>query len=328
MSLARHGERIQVEPHAIVADRDVEPCPVSREQEVNLRGMSMLPHVDQDLLGDAIQDDPDLRRWLLREPIDYLVGGAPVGQILLEGEPQGRRKPFAVEDGRSKLEEELAETIDRLPHRLVQRLQGAELFGLDERPSEQLQMHPSGDHHLDRIVVDVVRDPPTLLFLGRDQPREQHPSLVQAVLELGGAFPNPPVEEIVMAPELELKRPRLQEVLDAEEHLRAIERLGQEVLRAEGKRPLLGLQVRVCGQNEDRNVVVGGDQPLQRSQRLEPIQPGHVQVEKDEVWIDLHEVRESPSRIGGAANVLVTGSTQHAFQQRGVRLLVVDDQDA
>ena len=95
-------------------------------------------------------------------------------------EPERRHQPVTLQRRRTQLEQQRAESFDRrrtsrsISPRVVRRHRARGI-------SQHLQAHVDGAHHLDRVVVDVGRDLPTLLLLRVLQPlRELAPLLERA----------------------------------------------------------------------------------------------------------------------------------------------------
>ena len=75
----------------------------------------------------------------------------------------------------------------------------------------------------------------------------------------------------------------LQQVLDALEHLAHVERLGDEVASSRREPALAHLGVQVAGENQERNPVRGLDAGHEALHDAEAVQPGHVQIEQNQI---------------------------------------------
>jgi hypothetical protein len=133
------------------------------------------------------------------------------------------------------------------------------------------------------------------------------------------------LERAVVPLELEVQRARVEQVLDPEQHLEPVERLGQKVLGAGLERTLLRLGRRVRGQHQHRQEHVARDREL--ADDRDPVQVRHHQVEQDQVGRPLAVERPHLARVGRAADLAIAGLGQHALEESDVGRLVVDDED-
>jgi hypothetical protein len=109
--------------------------------------------------------------------------------------------------------------------------------------------------------------------------------------------------------------------------LRGVERLDDEIARAQRERPVAHLRGDVGGEHEHRSVFTGHGQASQVGQHLEAVPMRHVQVEEDQVRAELIHERQDLTRIGRAHELAVPGRGEQRLEQVEVRLLVVDEQD-
>ena len=98
--------------------------------------------------------------------------------------------------------------------------------------------------------------------------------------QLGGQFG-------VVAPQTQVHRSRFEQVPGPQEDLGLIERLGHEIHGAGGQRPISGLLCRVRGEDDYREVLVGGNHARERLEDGETIQMGHVEVQQHQIGHDL-----------------------------------------
>ena len=129
-----------------------------------------------------------------------------------------------------------------------------------------------------------------------------------------------------MAPEVEVEVSRVEEILDPQEHLDPVKRLGQEVLGAGLQRALLRLGGRIGREDQDREIDILGD--LKLSHDGDPIQIRHHQVEQEQIRLILTVQGEHLPGIRGAANLPIAGLGQRALEEPNVRRLIVDDEDS
>jgi len=146
-------------------------------------------------------------------------------------------------------------------------------------------------------------------------------------LELLGAGLHLRLQLLVLLAEADVEHPGCQEVGDAQRGLGDVDGLGEEVVRAQGQGGPPGAGRGVGGDYEPGDQVGGGDGGLESPEHLEAVHVGHVQVEHDQVRVEVVEVVEHPSWVGGQDDVPVPLAGQHAVDQVEVRLLVVHDHD-
>ena len=137
--------------------------------------------------------------------------------------------------------------------------------------------------------------------------------------QLGGQFG-------VVAPQTQVHRSRFEQVPGPQEDLGLIERLGHEIHGAGGQRPISGLLCRVRGEDDYREVLVGGNHARERLEDGETIQMGHVEVQQHQIGHDLLEGGQHLAGVGHAMKLNHAGPTEDLPKQFDVGLLVVDDQ--
>ena len=147
------------------------------------------------------------------------------------------------------------------------------------------------------------------------------------VLELARALRDPLVQEVVGAFQLDTEIAGLQEVADAQQYLADVDRLGQEIARAERECPALRVGSDVGSQHEHRHPgrLLGEERDLLED--LRPAAFGHVPVEQEQVGRFLRAARDDRQRIGHRLDGGVPGAGEHSLQEQGVGLLVVDHED-
>src|SRR5438132_12095476 len=103
--------------------------------------------------------------------------------------------------------------------------------------------------HEDRQgVVELVRD---------TGEQGSHRGELLAPQKLLGSLQDRLLERSVVALELEIEPPSVEQVLDPQEDFEPVKRLGQEVFRAGGQGALLGLERHVRGQHRSEERRVG-----------------------------------------------------------------------
>ena len=192
---------------------------------------------------------------------------------------------------------------------------------------------------------DLVRGEPEL---GRDEPRHPpHPSgvlagLVIPVLRRKGqalerldlgllgitrALPHAGLEVVVLLLQLQVEPARVEHVADPQQHLFGVEGLREEVVRPAGQCLALGVLRDVGREDEHGQVRTRRDQHPEKLQDPEPVEPGHVQVEQDEVRLVAGQDLGDRAGVGDRLEPPVAAPGQDPLEQPNVRLLVVDDQD-
>src|SRR6266516_933057 len=150
----------------------------------------MLRRVGDRFLRDPVQQGPHVGIRFLRHTVDDPHD--PVARLRspLEVDAERGNETLPVERGGTELEEHRAEPLDR---RMDLRFDPGDRIGGDRvgELGEHLQTHVDGAHHLDRIVMDVRRDPLALRLL----------SVLQAPCQLATLLKRP-AEHIEAPPEL------------------------------------------------------------------------------------------------------------------------------
>ena len=111
--------------------------------------------------------------------------------------------------------------------------------------------------------------------LGRQCEAVEHLEL--GVLELARALRDALVQEVVVALQLDAEVARLQEVAHAQQHLGHVDRLGQEVARAQRQRAALGVGRDIGSQHEHRHPVGLLGEERDVLEDLGPLRPGMCQ---------------------------------------------------
>src|SRR4026209_2648744 len=99
-----------------------------------------------------------------------------------------------------------------------------------------------------------------------------------------------------------MKEPVLEKIVDPQDHFRMIERFRDQILRAEHQGAAFGLDGDICGQDENREIVVRGNRRVEPFYDGKSIQMRHVQVEKHQIGLELEVKRERLSTVGGASD--------------------------
>ncbi len=141
--------------------------------------------------------------------------------------------------------------------------------------------------------------------------------LLHALLELG-----------VLFPQLRMEEARADQIADAQPDLGGAQRLRQEVRGAEGQRPPPRIRRGIAGGHENRDVIPLREPVPEVFQELEPVEPGHHQVEEHQVRPDLVEQRGRFAGVGVLDQGPVPFRLQHVVQEPEIRWLVVHQQDA
>jgi hypothetical protein len=125
----------------------------------------------------------------------------------------------------------------------------------------------------------------------------------------------------------DVEMPRGQQIADAEHGLHGVERLGQEVARADAQGALLDRGGGVAGEDEHRQVAKRRAQGAELFHDLEAVHVRHVEVEDDQVGIlRRHQLGYEPA-IGGGGH-LRPGVVQQAREESDSGQLVIDDEHA
>ena len=187
------------------------------------------------------------------------------------------------------------------------------------RPSstrDQLARAPDPVGVLARRVVAV---------LGRERQPVEHLEL--GVLELPRALRDALVQEVVVASQLDAEVAGLQEVAHAQQHLGHVDRLRQEVARAERQRAALGVRRDVGRQHEHRHPVRLLGEERDVLEDLGAAAPRHVPVEQQQVGRLLGAALDHRQGSVIVSTAGVAGAREDGLQEQGIRLLVVDHED-
>ena len=160
---------------------------------------------------------------------------------------------------------------------------------------------------------------------GARQPVEH---LVARLLEFLRTQPDDAFQGAVVLEQLAVQRAGLQQVTDAQHDLDRVERLGPDVAGTQLQGALLDGRVPVARDDEHRQLPDGGQQVLHQLEQGEAVEPGHVQVEDEQVGLVLAQQPHHLERIDGGVDARVAAAVEQARQQRQVLALVVDDEDA
>ena len=168
--------------------------------------------------GDPIQDQSLLGWGFMRKPIvdDDLLLRVPLFRMLAES----GRESLLLEDRWSQLEHQRAELRDRLTNHLAKLRYLRRLSGVGELAAEDIELQRDDDEQLQGIVVDVARDPASLVLLRADQMRQQPLAILtrclqpfEAVVKLAGPLDYAGFERQVLREELVAKPTVLHELL-------------------------------------------------------------------------------------------------------------------
>lgn len=162
-------------------------------------------------------------------------------------------------------------------------------------------------------------------ILGRT--REQMQNLKLGLLQLGRPLLNPLFEQVVLLLHLQVKVPRLQQVVDAEHDLGGVKRLRNKVVGAQMKRLFARARGVVGGKHHDGQEAALADQRTQLPQHSEPVDDRHVKIEQHHIWRQLAEEPLDLRRVGCTVQIREAGSSQHMLQQHDIRGLIVCDQN-
>ena len=135
------------------------------------------------------------------------------------------------------------------------------------------------------------------------------------------------LEALVLAPELLVEEARLEQVPDAKEDLRPIERLRHEIVRAGRERAMPALERHVRGQHEDGRAGLGSGLRLQLLEHLDAVDIGHPEIQQDQIRPELRAALRHLARVRRASQHRIAGILEHLLQQAHIGPLVVDDQD-
>ncbi len=158
--------------------------------------------------------------------------------------------------------------------------------------------------------------------------REAFEDLEARLLEFLRAEADQGLEFAVVRGELPLQEPGLEQVVDPQEDLDAVEGLRDEVTGAQQEGPLADGGIAVAGDDEDRKELSGWRQRPDVFEHLEAVDPRHVEVEHEEVGQFGRQPAKGLTRVGRARGASVASRREQSRQERQVRRLIVNDQDA
>ncbi len=170
---------------------------------------------------------------------------------------------------------------------------------------------------LARVVVAELRGP-----------RQALQDLDARPFQLPRPLAHPLLEQLVLTQELELEEARLEQVLDAQQHLRHVERLAQEVLRPARERAPPHVRADVTGQHQDGHVRAARHPMPQVLQHGEAVHVRHVEVQEHDVRLELEKDRQRVAGIRRALVLRVAGTVEDPLEEPDVVLLIVDHQES
>ena len=125
----------------------------------------------------------------------------------------------------------------------------------------------------------------------------------------------PSLTPIFLSLQLQVQGPGLQEIPDPELHFRPVERFGNKIMCAHGKRPFPAPEVPSPGQDENGQIVVFGDYLAELVHDGDAIHVRHVQIQQDQVRREIHEYWYHLAGIVQAPYVVVSPSPQDGSQR-------------
>ena len=159
---------------------------------------------------------------------------------------------------------------------------------------------------------------------GERQPLED---LEPRDLQLPRPFLDGRLEPAVVLVQLQVQEARDEQVADAQQRFDGVERLVEEVLGAGPERALANLDTEIGRHNENGEIALVAEQPLQLCHHAEAIEARHVQVQQNQVRTDLADQRRHLLRGRRRVEPVVSGRRQQPLEQSDVRRLIIDDQD-
>ena len=178
------------------------------------------------------------------------------------------------------------------------------------------EVHDRLEHRAQRIGVEGALDtgtPP--LVLGGEPPL-----LAGLHVELG-------LEPRVVMLHARVQRARLEQVAHSQQHLGAVERLGEKVLGAGGQRAFLRVGAEIGGEHDHRQEHAVGQRGAQRGEHGDAVEMGHVEVEEEQVGLELQAPLDRLARVRERVHLAHAGGFQHALEQPHVRFPVVDHEN-
>ena len=146
-------------------------------------------------------------------------------------------------------------------------------------------------------------------------------------LELARALAHLGLEHLVLALDLQIQEPGLEQRADPEHDFIARERLVQKVFGPTRQRLALGLLRDVAGEHQDREVGCLDDL-VERVHHCEAVEMRHVKVEQDEVRPVLEVHRDRVPRVAGREDASETAALEQTAQYFNAGWLVIHDQNS
>ena len=124
-----------------------------------------------------------------------------------------------------------------------------------------------------------------------------------------------------------VQRARLEQVAHPQQHLGAVERLGEKVLGAGGQRAFLCVGAEIGGEHDHRQEHAFGERGAECGEHGDAIEMGHVEVEEEQVGLELQAPLDRLPRVRERVHLGHARGFQHPLEQPHVRFLVVDHED-
>jgi hypothetical protein len=118
-----------------------------------------------------------------------------------------------------------------------------------------------------------------------------------------------------------------QQVANAQDDFRSIQRFDQKVIGAQQKGTVPSGATRVAGEDYHGKEAEAFSSTAESPEHLLAIDAGHVQVEKDDIGLELTERALDLPRVGEAVNFRHCVA-QEFLEQKDIRRVVVNDQNA
>ena len=120
--------------------------------------------------------------------------------------------------------------------------------------------------------------------------------LAEQFLELRGALVHLLLEPLVLLLQFAVEKAVLEQIVDPQDDLEMIERLGHQVLRAHRQRAPLRVDRDVRREHEDRQVISLRDRGLELLDDAKAVEMRHVQVEQHEIGLKFEILRQRLAR--------------------------------
>ena len=176
---------VTVHSDAVVCNRQCDPALGFDERDRDTCRVGVLAGVGERFGGDTEQHDRLFRTGLPRRPVLERHARTAGGFVPSDELSQGLAESAELEGRRVEFEQETADLLDRLLHRLAQigdRLQRTFIVG---SPLENLEFERERDQRLQRIVVHLASDPAPLVFLCAHQQRREFRAFFVYTTSLG-----------------------------------------------------------------------------------------------------------------------------------------------